>query len=562
METPLFAKYRTNSGTPYIFDADTGRIIRASEETYVIIDDFGILDAAEIHKKYPGLAEEKVREALEAIGRLQSQRCLLGHEPTLPAIPEQVLFQGETRPTGKFLHDKHSVLVLGVTDDCMLRCDYCVFGEHYEEFRNHGVRRMSLDTARRAVAEFLGHSVDDPAIGFYGGEPLLEFGLIKEVVQFGEQRAAELGKRVFWNISTNAVILDREKRRFLCEHRFLVSISLDGPKELNDRYRVFAHPDPSNKERRGSFDTVMKNVKAFIEEYPDYPMRSVLTTVAPPYDFEDVERLITELDSFFTGRCAFVDEFESDFLQAIYSGKCAQGGCSTVASGFAPALAVDREADHGAVRSMMRDFLEQMKARGIEGCMNDSHGKFLIKMCLMPLLAMHKRFVTDRKRDYSFNFTCFPGHSRLFCDADGVYYPCERVVTSDMLRLGDVQTGFDPDKAMALIRRNQQVTDCGNCIACTSCPICFVHLRTDEDGGFSGEALRRACKQTVASFITNLALYTEIMESNPDAFRGPMGRAEDRPVPAILGVPPQAVTGREALPEGDENWLTLQQRPV
>lgn len=89
----------------------------------------------------------------------------------------------------------HSVLanglnqvVLQVTQNCNLRCSYCAYSGSYFN-RTHSKKRMSTETAIRAVDFFMSHSseVSKSTIGFYGGEPLLEFSLIKKVVSYVEE---------------------------------------------------------------------------------------------------------------------------------------------------------------------------------------------------------------------------------------------------------------------------------------------------------------------------------------------------------------------------------------
>jgi uncharacterized protein len=127
--------------------------------------------------------------------------------------------------------------MLLVQTSCNLRCSYCY--EVQSGFHAKG-RAMDLDTARRAVELLIQRSGERPEleITFFGGEPLMSFGLIQEVVSYCRGRGAELGKRFYFQLTTNAVLLDDPKIEFLVAHEFSVMVSLDGPPELNDLHRV------------------------------------------------------------------------------------------------------------------------------------------------------------------------------------------------------------------------------------------------------------------------------------------------------------------------------------
>lgn len=92
--------------------------------------------------------------------------------------------------------------------------------------------------------------MEKPFIGFYGGEPLLAFSLIRKIVEYAE--TVFLGKEIKFFITTNATLLTEEISKFLLDHNFRVTFSIDGPKKVHDQNRIF--PDG-----RGTFDKVMEN---------------------------------------------------------------------------------------------------------------------------------------------------------------------------------------------------------------------------------------------------------------------------------------------------------------
>jgi len=120
-------------------------------------------------------------------------------------------------------------LVLYLTRRCNLLCSYC--------FVEHGSQaRMSSDTARRAL-ELLLPPHRNVTVAFFGGEPLLEWGLLTEVVELTKRLHQGLGKPSF-HVTTNGTLLDADKVAFLDREGFDLIVSLDGPRDLHDANRL------------------------------------------------------------------------------------------------------------------------------------------------------------------------------------------------------------------------------------------------------------------------------------------------------------------------------------
>ena len=147
-----------------------------------------------------------------------------------------------------------NTIILQVTQNCNLRCQYCVYSGSYIN-RVHNNKRMSVEVAKQAIDFLVKHSENSKeiSIGFYGGEPLLEVPLIREVVDYAE--GVFSGKKLLFNMTTNATLLNIETAKYLYEKKFNVTISLDGPKATHVSNRIFAN---SNK---GTFDAVMQNLE-------------------------------------------------------------------------------------------------------------------------------------------------------------------------------------------------------------------------------------------------------------------------------------------------------------
>jgi len=121
-----------------------------------------------------------------------------------------------------------------LTRNCDHRCDYC-FVEGKE-----GESRMDEETALRAV-DFLftlSRGADALKILFFGGEPLLEFELIKKITEYARLKADDENREVRFDMTTNGTLIDEEKAAFLASHRIRVLLSIDGNRSTHDRHRI------------------------------------------------------------------------------------------------------------------------------------------------------------------------------------------------------------------------------------------------------------------------------------------------------------------------------------
>jgi uncharacterized protein len=135
---------------------------------------------------------------------------------------------------------------LFLTERCTLRCDYCFVAT------KKASRRMSWEVARKAVDFLMEQSrgEEEVTITFIGGEPLLEFPLLRRIAEYAEQRAVPLGKRMRYAVTTNGTLMTREMALFGQEHGFNYLLSVDGNRMAHDLHRVTASGS-------GSWDVVM-----------------------------------------------------------------------------------------------------------------------------------------------------------------------------------------------------------------------------------------------------------------------------------------------------------------
>jgi uncharacterized protein len=122
---------------------------------------------------------------------------------------------------------------LMLTEDCNQCCDYC-----FVEGKNPS-NPMNWETAKKAVDFLFERSRKKPdlKILFFGGEPMLEFELIKEIVLYVEEKRAESGQNISFDMTTNGTLFDEDRASFLSEHGVKYLISIDGDRETHDLHR-------------------------------------------------------------------------------------------------------------------------------------------------------------------------------------------------------------------------------------------------------------------------------------------------------------------------------------
>lgn len=155
-------------------------------------------------------------------------------------------------------------LVFHLINECNLSCTYCYAGGG-----NYGkpMKLMSIETAEKAIDFLIQQSGDEPRISvvLFGGEPTMNWPLIKRIVEYGRKMSDKVQKTIDFSMTTNGTLLNDERIKFLTENHVGVTVSMDGPKEWQDQFRIFNNG-------AGSYDIVLKNAKKLIEMRPKKPV--------------------------------------------------------------------------------------------------------------------------------------------------------------------------------------------------------------------------------------------------------------------------------------------------
>lgn len=162
-------------------------------------------------------------------------------------------------------------MCLHVSHDCNLRCDYCFAATG--DFGT-GRKLMSFETGKKAIDFLLKESAGrkNLELDFFGGEPLMNYKVVKQIVEYAREEEKKYGKTIRFTITTNGMLLTEDKMDFINSEMSNVVLSIDGRREVNDRMR-------KRVDGRGSYDTIIENFKKFVPMRgdKDYYVRGTYT---------------------------------------------------------------------------------------------------------------------------------------------------------------------------------------------------------------------------------------------------------------------------------------------
>ena len=463
METNAFIHLITSPLGFYFYDVNKNDIVEIGENLY----------------RY--LANGKVSENAEK-EFLEFREC--GY---LEDFYPEVIEDGRIDSLPYYLNNKLEQLTLQVTQGCNFRCSYCSYSQENSLNRKHSAKHMSYETAKQAVDFFAERTKDSGHlnISFYGGEPLLEYDLIIQIIKYIQTRLE--GREVSYNITTNATLLTPPKLDTLLKNNVNVLVSFDGNRENHNRGRKFA------KNGYGTFDAVMAALKRIKDQTPEnYEKLSFNCVIDPLSDYSKTKEIF-ESDMF----------NQSDILTPILE-PCT--GTLTVLS----------EEFDWQYRTEM--FLALLAFQGV------------IDFCELGALARnYLSYIQTYTKRMEFSYTiskkmgrggpCYSGVKDLFVNVDGNLYPCEKVSEeSDVACIGNLYTGFNIDNIKNQINIGNLTEDrCKRCWAISQCTICIK--QADAGKFIAGDLIKRQCKNVLSTCENNIKTFIALKETSKEITR-------------------------------------------
>ena len=449
-------------GNEYLYLVPSGAIFALDDLTAGIInrlrDGERTSDELTADLTAQGFVAAEITDAIEEL--YQSHAIANGHG-----------FPADTQPTP--MPFPLQTLVLNVTNQCNLSCKYCYeFGEDRLAEPAGKTKFMNEETAHAAVDFLLANSPGRRAVHltFFGGETLMNFKVVRAAIEYAREQAHAAGKYIDFSLTTNATLLTEPVIEYLAENHVGVTISIDGPKEMNDQLRVFSNG-------QGSYEIIAPKVKELLAKHQTRPIAARVTLTSQVVDVQRIYRHLKD---------------ELGFHEV----------------GFAP-VTTSPVRLYAIGTNGLNSILEQFTALADEylecALRDEAHGFSNVSDTLQELHA-----------GISKAHPCGAGLGLLGVSPSGDLAPCHRFVDADAHKLGHLATGIERDTQAEFLARGH-INRKEECHTCWARPVCsggcyheaFVRY------GDTGKANLHYCDWIRGWTDVCLRVYGEIAARNP-----------------------------------------------
>ncbi|MBD8973866.1 MAG: thioether cross-link-forming SCIFF peptide maturase [Clostridiales bacterium] len=373
-----------NNGYNIVLDVCSGSVHVVDDLVYDVIALYEESDLDEIVRQLSKYPEEEIREAYGEITELKEAGQLFTED-----VYKDAIIDFKKRKTVV------KALCLHIAHDCNLACKYCFA----EEGEYHGGRAlMSYEVGKKALDFLIANSGNrvNLEVDFFGGEPLMNFDVVKDLVAYGRSKEKEFNKKFRFTLTTNGMLLTDEVMEFANKEMANVVLSIDGRKEVHD----FMRPTRNGK---GSYDLIIDKFKKMAEmrNQTNYYVRGTFTH----YNLD----------------------FSKDVLHL------ADMGFKQISA--EPVVAPD-DMDYAIREEDLPKLFEEYDALAREMVKREKEGNgfnffhFMIDMTGGPCL--YKRLSG-----------CGSGTEYLAVTPWGDLYPCHQFVGMEQFKLGNVDTGIE-----------------------------------------------------------------------------------------------------------------------
>lgn len=371
---------------------------------------------------------------------------------------DERLFQRRLTP-----HDFENLITLcgdvtfEITKNCNLDCHYCIQGDVYQIHEKDQQKNVDIQKAKRLLdylRSYWNRPLSPKLIGikFYGGEPLMNFDAVKEIIEYTKTLKTETGKDFYYYMTTNGVLLDKHLD-YLAANDVYVAVSLDGGKE-NNSHRVF----PNGKQ---SFDKITQNINFIRDNHPAFFEKNI--------SFQSVlhnRNSITQIHQYFgktyqkhpsmteMTRVGINEDKRSDFedMQAkIYESLY-----------------------HGNDYPLLKDTrLKDLPKTPGSGIISHNAYNWLLK---------NPGESKDTYINKTPTGTCHPFSKGIFMATDGKILPCERIEHKHALGYVDTEVHLDFEEMARTLNRYYDKINwlCHTCANAKSCQKCLFNCKIDE----------------------------------------------------------------------------------
>lgn len=355
-------------------------------------------------------------------------------------------------------------LVMNISQDCNLRCIYCFASTgHYKGERT----LMTKEVAYKTLKWFFGQAKESKVLNLhlFGGEPLMNIPLVEYIVEICKEFEKQYSKKIFINVCTNGTILNEKLLKLIKENDIGMQISIDGPKDVHDKYRPMASG-------KGSYDKLADNVSILFDELNKNTIIPRGTISNAEVDLNDIVKHIIEemgFNAFF-------------FIPAM--------GCEGQSYDKKELPQYFEQYDR-----LVETFLDKLR-KGEE-------------YNIYPFVTEVDAIGKGVRRIYG----CGAGIGFASVDIKGDIYPCMRFTNNKDYLLGNIEDGFNENRDKLFERTVYNRTKCKSCWARHFCGGACIAIPVE-----NGETMESYNENTceVSKHMIELAMYANTVISSEE----------------------------------------------
>jgi uncharacterized protein len=359
-----------------------------------------------------------------------------------------------------------------VSEACNLRCRYCIFSGKFIDRREHTKRIMGWKIAKKSFDFFCNWIIRNEnmhinpyvgSLGFYGGEPLTNFSLIQDIVEYSKRQVSIKSKKFpfkfNYDITTNGLLLNEEKISYLIDNGFRIVLSIDGPAPIHEKNKG-----------KGTFDVLMKIIKYIHAKYPLYYKRNIGFSVVYVRDTD-----LLKIRDFFSQKI-FEDAKKISFGRVVTN------------------FSSLKYPEEGLNENKAYELIKESKRRGKKlNKIEEAIIREYFRLSWNTLIY---------KNESNYGAFCNLGSKTMYFGTDGNIHGCEKVGKSFII--GNIYKGIYLDKLLKLANEWREKTKfCGNCKVQSMCIACLATTGIENKIKLSGlcSELKRNFEEKVSEYI-------------------------------------------------------------
>lgn len=471
-------EFSTNN-SKYIFDGVSSEIFPVEDSTIYIIKNYYKLKSSDMFKELQeknNMTKEDFDAKYKYVEHLIDMKMLYDDENDLNNINvEDDIFES-----------KSSQLSFVMTEECNMRCEYCIYSDKYPKEITYSKDELSFETAKKAFDIFYDIHKEKvkrgykkpPMISFYGGEPLLKYNLMVQIVDY----IKTVDNSTVYYITTNGTILNDEIINFLIEFNFIITFSLDGFKENHDRNRITVNGKPT-------FDIIVENIKKFQSIKKE---RNIKQLISFNYCYDNYTDLY---------KCArfFEDNYEIFYPFFILYNQINPFDNTYYSWVEKNKMNLEKNILKNSYSMIKSIFINKINE-------SDKFKEIVINLFIGEFSLM----IRSKWANMEYFNACIP-LSKMAVYADGTFSLCEKM--NKKHPIGNVRDGiniFEIKKVVSLFKENYISKKCKYCEIKRICPTCYMYMND------KGDINKEFCDMQKSQLVKRLIGLYDILEEIPD----------------------------------------------